>query len=185
MINKRNLIVIIVLSCSIFAFFNIRAGIFNPESNKELNNTGSNKEQIDPLFEPLQYGKINDIEFGIGSTKDEILSKWGEPQESYDGFIGGELIKYDDINFFISEGKVTGVQYNGNAEAYGIKKGMDVEQVKEILGKPSSSYNSLYGELYINEPLILQYNVKSYAVKIEIDNKTNKVISIAVFQEEQ
>ncbi len=179
--KKKWIFISIIIILFIFIFLSVNNGNIKNGINKE--NIHSNKEEYMPALELLYEGKINGVEFGIGTKSDKIITQWGEPEEYNDSFMGGILLKYGDTYFFVSDNQVTGIYYTGNNEIYGVQIGMDQEQVEEILGTPSDLYTSLYSELYPDEPLILKYKAGKYIVNFEINTENKKVSSIAIFQD--
>ncbi len=181
--KKKWILLMIIIICFIFIFFSFNYGNIKRGINKENLNLHASKEEYMPALELLYEGKMNDIEFGIGTKYDKIITQWGEPEEYTDSFMGGELLKYGDTYFFVNDNHVTGIYYTGSNEIYGVQIGMDLEQVVEILGSPNALYDSPYSELYPNEPLILEYKADKYIVNFEINTENKKVNSICILQD--
>ena len=88
------------------------------------------------------------------------------------------------LNGDITYGNVKGIYYDGEETAYGICKGMTIEQVEEILGTPSGIHISYYSELYKENNTIMKYEAEDYTVIIEIDDKGKTVQSISIWRKE-
>lgn len=179
--KKKWIFISIIIIFFIFIFLSVNNGNFKNGINKE--NMPASKEEYMPALELLYEGKMNGVEFGIGTKYDKIITQWGEPEEYTDSFMGGILIKYGDTYFFVNDNQVTGIYYTGSNEIYGVEIGMDLEQVVEILGDQNDLYDSPYSELYPDEPLILEYKAGKYIVNFEINTENKKVNSIAIFQD--
>lgn len=101
-----------------------------------------------PLLELARKGRIDSIEFGIGSSTEEIIEEWGLPDD-YDYFMGGLYFKYDDKNvlFFTSAAKENDEIIHGevkcmgsfeeNKEVFNVKIGMTFDEIIAILGEPT------------------------------------------------
>lgn len=101
-----------------------------------------------PFLELATQGRIDNIEFGIGSQTDKIVEEWGQPDEN-DYFLGGLFFKYDNENvvFFTDAYSDNGETIHGqvkcigfydmNQEIYGVKLGMTFDEIISVLGKPT------------------------------------------------
>lgn len=179
--KKKWIFISIIIILFIFIFLSVHNGNIKNGINK--GNMPASKEEYMPALELLNEGKMNSVEFGIGTKSDKIITQWGEPEEYNDSFMGGILLKYGDTYFFVNDNKITGIYYTGTNEIYGIKIGMDLEQVVESLGSENDLYKSLSSELYINDPLILKYKAGKYIVNFEINTENKKVNSICILQD--
>lgn len=101
-----------------------------------------------PLLESARQGKIDGIDFGIGSSTDKVIEKWGLPDE-YDYFLGGLYFRYDDkkVLFFTSAEKDNEEIIHGeimcigvfeeNKEIFNVKIGMTFDEIIAVLGEPT------------------------------------------------
>ncbi|WP_312653466.1 DUF4309 domain-containing protein [Aminipila sp.] len=179
--KKKWIFISIIIIFIIFILFCVN----NQNTKNGINNENihPSKESYMPALELLYEGKMNGVEFGIGTKYDKIITQWGEPEEYTDSFMGAILIKYGDTYFFVNDNQVTGIYYTGSNEIYGVEIGMDLEQVVEILGSQNDLYDSPYSELYPDEPLILEYKAGKYIVNFEINTENKKVNSICILQD--
>ncbi|MBR0596674.1 DUF4309 domain-containing protein [Sinanaerobacter chloroacetimidivorans] len=162
-------------------------------TNQKSSDIEDEKEAYNSALELLYKGHMNGIEFGIGADSIEIIERWGEPDEKVN-FMGGLLLSYDDIYFLtdglisnegITYGKVIGIYYTGEEAIYGIQIGMPLKQLEEILGAPNNTYISQYSELYADNHLIVSYRADKYVADFEIDEQSEMVQSISIWQEEE
>lgn len=139
--------------------------VYNEEGNYESivnedEDEGSNSdipadEGTNELLIAAYDGLLDDVEFGIGDDAIELVKKWGEPISK--GYMYGGLYLHYDKAVFYTDGYIEDDTYfYGNivmmetAESYGIKKGMPIEEARELLGNPDGEdvYDELreYGE---------------------------------------
>lgn len=151
------------------------------------------EEKYNPALELLYTGNMDGLEFGIGSDSGKIIEQRGEPDQE-DNFMGGLLLSYDELFFLtdgfmingrITHGKVTGIYYIGEESVYGVHIGMPLDQVEELLGDPYGTSISHYSELYTDNNIIVQYRAGGYAAIFEIDDESDLVCSISIWQEEK
>jgi len=122
--------------------------------SKDNDNNGE-KEDIkiithenNPLLELASQGRINNIQFVIGSPTDKIIEEWGLPDE-YDYFLGGLYFIYDNGNIIFFTGaesingeilhdevKVIGI-FEENKEIFNVRIGMSIDEIIEVLGNPT------------------------------------------------
>ncbi|WP_312095187.1 DUF4309 domain-containing protein [Aminipila sp.] len=140
----------------------------------------TNRGKYVPELELLYEGKMDQIEFGIGSNYNDIIGQWGNPDENVD-FMGAILLVYNGIYFFINDNQVVGIYYNGEKIIYGTQIGMSDKQLEETLGKPNDTYISHYSELYTDDNLILNYKADKYMVNFEINPESKKIESISIW----
>ncbi|WP_242975254.1 DUF4309 domain-containing protein [Anaerovirgula multivorans] len=200
----------IVILTFILIFYNENKIVIKDDNgneilNQELKNRDINEEngissqkkdeeeKYNPALELLYTGKMDGIEFGIGTNSTEIIEKWGEPDYK-DNYMGGLLLSYDKTYFLtdgiiiddsISYGTVGGIYYTGEATIYGIHIGMLLREVEEILGKPNHTYISDNSELYFDNNLIVKYKAGAHTVIFEIENGSETVQSISLWKEEK
>ena len=179
---KKKVILILIIIISLF-FIVFSVNYENIKKNINEENQNIIKNEYIPALALLYEGKMDDIEFGIGINYDKLIAQWGDPEEYTESFMGGKLLKYGDTYFLVSDDIITGIYYTGDDEIYGIKIGMGLEQIVEILGGKNRLYRSIYSELYINDPLILEYKAGKYIVNFEINTENKKVDSISIFQD--
>jgi len=105
------------------------------------------------FFELLREGRGENIEFGIGTKTETIVSKWGEA-DMEDYFLGGIFLTYGNITLFTDAidytGKVAVIGISENTNIFGVKVGMSFSEIKEILGAPvtemaTDAEDELYG----------------------------------------
>jgi len=139
-------------------------------------------EEYNALYKAAYNGFIDNVDFGIGDDAAEIIEKWGEPLSK--GYIyGGLYLHYDKATFY-TNGYIEDDNYiYGNIgmidtkETYGVKEGMLIEEVRDILGTPDGEdiYDELreYGEgIYYPR---LYYYAGDYTVSIVYDPETKLV----------
>lgn len=140
------------------------------------------------FFELLKEGRAENIEFGIGTKTETIVSKWGKA-DMEDYFLGGTFLTYGNITFFTDAldytGKVAVIGISENTTVFGIKVGMSFNEIKEILGAPATEIASdeedeLYGGdwclVYESGEYKVSFMAKdtssaTYAAYIEVKNK--------------
>ncbi len=163
-------------------------------NDKDINSSDEKdeEEENNPALELLYSGKMEGVEFGIGTNSNKIMEQWGEPDYK-ENFMGGLLLSYDDVYFFtdgyilddsITDGEVTGIYYTGDETVYGVHIGMPLEQVEEILGDPNNTYTSHYSELRADNNIILNYMAGEYKVDFESD-ESEMIQSISIWKNEK
>lgn len=143
----------------------------------------SEKEEYIPSLELLYQGKMDGINFALGTDSNTIITQWGVPNQNVE-FMGSILLAYNDIYFFTYKNKIVGIYYNGKETVYGVKIGSSLDKVADLLGKPNNTFTSQYNELYVDDNLILVYKAGEYSVNFEIDPKSETVSSISIWQED-
>lgn len=182
---------LVLLSAVIFIFTN-RENIIgnqneprdNPAYNENENNNGNSSlnpvdEEFNEFLRAAYDGCIDNVEFGIGSDATKIVEEWGEPLSK--GYIyGGLYLHYDKATFY-TNGYIENSNYiYGNigmidtVESYGVKEGMVIEEVLDVLGTPDGVdiYDELreYGEgIYYPR---LYYYAGDYTISIIYDPDT-------------
>lgn len=122
------------------------------DDSNDVSNQNDTKKQ---LLKSAYEGKIDGVEFGIGDIGTDIIKKLGEPdQEDY--ILGGLYLQYGEITFltngFDESGEVVSMLFSDETtEVFGIKLGMTVKEIEEVLGVPDrtlSSKDNEESELY-------------------------------------
>lgn len=122
------------------------------DDSNDVSNQNDTKKQ---LLKSAYEGKIDGVEFGIGDIGTDIIKKLGEPdQEDY--ILGGLYLQYGEITFltngFDESGEVVSILFSDETtEVFGIKLGMTVKEIEEVLGVPDrtlSSKDNEESELY-------------------------------------
>jgi len=172
-------------------------GIVNDLGNTISENDTDETEKIDEvaekpskeeLLKKAYGGKIDGIEFGIGAISGDIIDKWGEPDAS-DYFLGGLYLKYGDIVFFTNgydeSGKVVNISFSDeNTEVYGIRLGMMIKEIEEILGTPdavTSSKDNEESEYYFDN-WTTSYVVGNYELIFAHKDKDSSIKWIDLWQ---
>ena len=135
---------------------------------------------------------IDNIEFGIGDSTEELVEKWGPPLE-VDYIYGGLYLKYENVVFYTdsylnddktySNGTIVIIEAN---EAYGVKSGMTIEESRKVLGEPDAMgiFDELkdYGEGIIHSSDY--YYRDHYTISIPYDKDTKEIhyISLGTFR---
>lgn len=151
--------------------------IVEPESHIYVYN-----EKLNLAYE----GKMDGIEFSVGDNGEDVVKKWGEPQEM-DYFAGGLYLKYNNIVFYtdgyiyegkVYHGKILRMTLFNNEGTYGIKSGMSIYEIEEILGVPN--FRAIYDDCYRTDPdgfygedNIAYYLAGDYMVTIPYNKDTN------------
>ena len=181
--------IVLLVFAVIVTLTNKKEQIVHIDENFGLKTSMEDRKLNDKL--KLAYeGLIDDVEFSINTSAEDIIHKWGEPRGR--GFMrdGGLFLSYDDIIFhtnghlnsdngynIYNYGDIVGIIVK---ESYGIKFGMDIDDVKDILGKPHGEtvYDSMRrdGEGIVKPKLY--YYVGDYTVTIPYDEKTKEVLYI-------
>lgn len=145
-------------------------------SNEVLDEETSPSKDF-PLLELANEGKIDGIEFGIGTSTEKLIEEWGLPDE-YDYFLGGLYFSYPDkdvifftgaskINEEIIHDEVKAIAVKGdNKPVYNVKIGMTFEEIISVLGEPSritSIEENEISELFYGDWTI-EYDLEDYRV---------------------
>ena len=166
---------------------------YNSEnSNNEMGKTAEYiSHENNPLLKLAYEGKIDGIDFGIGSYSGDIVKKWGIP-DRYDNFMGGLYLAYDDkdvvfsTNTFMDDGQITYADviwigfWGENREIFNVRIGMTFEEIEEVLGRSSSKetpYENQDSELYC-ENWTITYDIGCYLLKFiteEVDGPVDVV----------
>ncbi len=126
---------------------------------------------------------LNDIEFGIGDSAEELVDEWGLPIE-VDYYNGGLYLKYDDAVFYtngyINDNKTLHYGSINAIEAergFGINSGMTIDQSREYLGGPDA--RDIFAELKeFGEgipPSTDYYYRDGYTISIPYDKDTKQI----------
>lgn len=135
-------------------------------------------------LELAKEGRVNDLDFGIFSSIDEIIEIWGIP-DRHDYYMGGYYLSYDEEKIFFNtngyyedgefiNGEVflIGI-YEANREIYGVRIGMTFDEIKAILIESShiaSPTDNMESELY-GDNWTLSYNAGSNIVIFVADEE--------------
>lgn len=148
------------------------------EEQGEVRNAASLTTVSGTMQELLSMGRINGVEFGIGSKTRDIVEAWGPP-DYYEGFQAGLYLQYGNIIFFTNswdlddEGYVSVIGLGENINTYGARVGMSCSEIKAILGQPAWEGYTGMGELgsgYENEDWVLYYQAGSKCITYLADN---------------
>lgn len=164
------------------------------ETETNISESQKNKldtNQINPLLNLAYEGKVDGIEFGLGTNSSEIVEKWGMPDE-YDYFAGGVYLAYvgKDVVFFtdgymianeINHGNVKWIWIGkDNREIYNIKIGMTFNEIIEVLGEPDFIRNPQENENseFYYEKWTIIYNVGEYSLVFLTNEEEGPVVSV-------
>lgn len=120
---------------------------------------------LGPKFlELAASGKIRGIEFGIGSGKEDVVAKWGKPDES-----GSRQTAYDQWRgyqyyFWQPDDKTGAIRVEGAPVRY------TVDEIKTLLGKPDWE-----GESTDTTGWTLHYIAGKYELFFEAADKSGNV----------
>jgi len=160
----------------------------NDIDGTEKNDEVAPKPSKEDLFKKAYKGKMDGIEFGIGAISGDIIDKWGEPDAS-DYFLGGLYLKYGDIVFFTNgydeSGKVVNISFSDeNTEVYGIRLGMMIKEIEEILGTPDTVTSSKDNEEseYYYDNWTTSYVVGNYELIFAHKDKDSSIKWIDLWQ---
>lgn len=140
-------------------------------------------QEENELLTPAYNGNIDGVEFGMNDPAEDVIEKLGEPID-IDYIYGGLYLQYEDMVFYTNghiddnknyvHGIVRRIDVN---ESYGIKKGMTIDEVVEILGESDGQiiYDELreYGEGEVDPKM--DYYTGDYTVSIVYDHNTKLV----------
>lgn len=89
------------------------------------------------LLKPASEGKMDGVEFKIGSSYKEITDMLGNPKNK-STFNGGEVLTYGDASYIITPDTkvVVGIMVKNGKTLYGVKVGMKTSDIKKVLGNP-------------------------------------------------
>ncbi|WP_202709004.1 DUF4309 domain-containing protein [Sporosalibacterium faouarense] len=169
------------------------------DEEQEIENGSKNTYEVEkplnhednPLFKQVKEGKLEGIEFGIGTYSRDIVEKWGMP-DRYDNFMGGLYLAYDDKGVVFStytslnDGKIEYADvmwigiYGDDKEICNVKLGMNFKEIISVLGEPSYQRNSTQNEameLYDGECTI-EYETDKY-ILVFVANKVDEPVSVA------
>ncbi len=114
------------------------------DTDKDDSNDVSNQDdKKSQLLKSAYEGKIDSVEFGIGDIGTDIIKKLGEPDQK-DYILGGLYFQYGEITFltngFDESGEVVSILFTDETtEVFGIKLGMTVKEIEEVLGVPDKT----------------------------------------------
>ena len=109
-------------------------------------------------------GKINGIEFGIGSNKNDVIQKWGEPQKT--GSWQTKYYSWFDYYYFFGnpDESVSAIRIGGDT----IK--CTVDELKKAIGEPKDE-----GVNDIESGWYLYYEAGEYQVFFNADTKNGVI----------
>lgn len=145
----------------------------------------ADKKSEDPLHNAYQ-GIMDGIEISIGEDANQLFQLYGEPVGS-DSFLGGYYIGYTDMVFFATYnfeddekpyGDVVTIAYMGQDQVYGIKIGMNADEVRSVLGEPDEIYQDVEGSELYEDSLVWEYATGEYMVTVTFDAKGKVVEGI-------
>ncbi|MBD0382874.1 stalk domain-containing protein [Paenibacillus sedimenti] len=108
-------------------------------------------------------GKIKGIEFGIGSNKNELIQKWGEPHEI--GTWSTEFYRWHSYHFFFWEpdGNAGSIRVSGNVIPYRLN------EIRDFIGEPLDEGEGVDGGWsYV-------YHAGDYQVFFTADSKESQI----------
>lgn len=121
----------------------------NDEDYKEaVEDIDLNTHEDNPLLELARQGKVDGIEFKINTSTDEVIEKWGLPDD-YDYFMGGLYFSYEDENIlFFTDAELNNEEIipgnikcigvlEENKEIFNVRIGMTFEEIIAVLGEPT------------------------------------------------
>jgi len=150
----KRILVFAVIFCFFLAAGCEKAGNINePEKGNEI--VGIDKIEIDKdetnetKSSLISDGKLKGMQFGIGTSAAEIVSEKGKPED--EGFFaGGYYITYGNDIYFTDAsyqdvqqgdyGVVTDIAFSQGKELLGVKIGMTLNEIKEMLGEPDRTF---------------------------------------------
>lgn len=187
-----SLILVILIVTMIFSQMNTPEKVISDNENPGIDNLDSEVAlEIPPTDEVTTQSVhrfIDNVEFGLGDTAEELVDKWGPPLE-VDYIYGGLYLKYEDVVFYtdgyINDDKTYSYGTIGTIESlegYGVKSGMSIDESREILGEPDGMgiFDELkdYGEGIIH-PTDFYYR-DEYTISIPYDKDTKQVQYISL-----
>lgn len=119
------------------------------EEQEDIENQNDATHENNPALKLAWEGKVDGLDFQIGSLGSEIVEAWGMPDQ-YDYFLGGLYLQYEEqeIVFFtngyiiddeVDYGEVVIIGIFGHdKEIYNVKIGMTFKEIEAILGEPTS-----------------------------------------------
>ncbi|OLO40700.1 hypothetical protein BTR23_04285 [Alkalihalophilus pseudofirmus] len=111
-------------------------------------------------------GQLDDVEFRIGTNKDEILSKRGTAIDT--GYYeGGQFFRYDDATFFINPETNQLVAIALSTE----DDDLDASKLKKALGTPDVSERNEMEDLWMYE-----YYLDQYSLMFEADEENGNIL---------
>lgn len=154
----------------------------------EVIDTYTDKYAYHDKLKMAYKGYVDIVGIRLGDPGKKVIENLGEPMET--GYLYGALyLKYEYV-FFQTNGDI---DKDGSAdygtivgihvdESYGIKKGMSIDEVVDILGKPDGKhiYDELDEDGYGVVDPALWYLTGSYALKIPYNNDTKKIYDIEI-----
>lgn len=142
------------------------------------------KEREIPLHNAYQ-GIMDGIELSIGGDGNQLIDLYGEPEGS-DSFMGGYYIGYADMVFFVTYneskekpyGHVVRIAYMGKDQVYGIKVGMNADEVRNVLGEPDEIHQETEDTELYGQSLRWEYKAGEYVVTLVFETKSKEVKGI-------
>lgn len=134
---------------------------------KEEDTNLSSKLTLDKEF--LRFateGKIKGIEFGIGANKNDVIKKWGEPQEI--GSWQTEFYRWSSYYFFFWKPD----ENTGAIRVYGNVIPYRLNEVRQSLGEPSSEGEGVDGGW------AFVYQAGDYQVFLNADSKEGQITNL-------
>jgi len=162
--------------------YDIQPKVVEPEVVEPDVPEGVNKNE---LLASVAEGRFDGIEFGVGSTFDDIRSAWGEAN-SEDYFAGGPYLVYDEVVFFGNpDGVVQKVAYTGTYYGYtmfGLSNTMTKSQIIDLLGEPDYANSALDNEMneFAAGSWTIEYVIGLYSLELSFaeENSTLEAMMI-------
>lgn len=178
---------------------NVKNSNIQPSNETKVYNDNNMEEEVEEITEYITHennpllklaceGKVDGIDFGIGSYSGEIVEKWGMPDRC-DNYMGGAYLAYDDkdVTFLTNTPMYDGkmeyadvvwiVIWGDSREIYNVRIGMTFEEIEEVLGRPSSKetpYENEESELYGGKWTIT-YDTGKYLLEFVADEENGPV----------
>lgn len=161
------------------------------EEEKEEEDEKLVTHENNPLLKDALAGKLDTVEFPIGTATEEITNAWGI-DNNYDYFMGGLYFIYEEkgVVFFtsaydvgdeIQHGEVVAIEVFGDgAKAFGIEIGKTFNEIRAKLGE--STYLLTPEENEANEffhgSWVLRYQVGNYNISFVAEEETGIISRI-------
>lgn len=131
------------------------------------------EKNVDGPLKLAYEGKVTNVQIGLGASLQEVISVMGEPIE-LGHFEGSSFVNYENITFMLSEvvedttgkAEIIGIIASEGYELYGIKVGMSMAEIKQVLGAAQQEYkdNEDEGGMWILEYQCGDYKLTFYFI---------------------
>jgi len=112
----------------------------------------------------------------IGATQEAVIRAYGQPADEYEMEAGSDQLKvmeYDGFTFGFSEGRVQFIEVYGTQQSTGLdglRIGDNMDTAIDKLGKPDR-----------NTGFVLSYLADDATLKLDLDPKTQQILSVKLF----